>query len=92
MRGGHNRKTRQHKALVGTLQPYRERGKVIPLRRGKRGAVRPPLWLKPVAVAKWEELAQKLHHTRDHSRECGNVVRAQTQARSGFQTGWEGSE
>ncbi len=55
-RGGRNRKPAQLKVLAGTLRPGREAR-----RGGGRGRVglKPPLWLKAIARAKWEEMAPK---------------------------------
>lgn len=59
MRGGHNRKTTRAKRLAGTLRRDRS-ARVISIAPPPPKSPRPPLWLKPVAVAKWNELAPKL--------------------------------
>lgn len=60
-RGGHNRTSLAQKRLAATTRQDRVRVVRVDLKAPdpSRG-IRPPLWLKPVAVAKWAELAPTL--------------------------------
>ena len=53
--GGRNRKPARIKALAGTVKPSRERAPEVP---AGRVGLHPPLWLRPIAAAKWQEMAR----------------------------------